>query len=296
MATKKKTPAEPAKAASKQQPKTGKFAALKSTLSAKGAKTDVSYESLRRWNFILAGLHALQGALVLALSTTALFPVTTNFLAVDPLQSAAQDQTVLTAGSQHLADVNLAYLVAAFFFMSAIAHMVVATVYRKRYEAGLAEGINRVRWYEYAFSASTMMVAIGMLVGVQDLSLLVALFGLTAVMNLCGLVMEVHNRPGKPVNWLSYVVGSIAGVLPWVIIALYLWSGATYGSQAPAFVYWIFVSIFVFFMSFAVNMVLQYRRTGKWASYLYGEKVYMMLSLVAKSLLAWQVFAGALRP
>ena len=40
----------------------------------------------------------------------------------------------------------------------------------------------------------------------------------------------------------------------------------------------------------------QYRRVGRWRDYLYGERVYMLLSLVAKSLLAWQVFAGTLQP
>jgi hypothetical protein len=43
-------------------------------------------------------------------------------------------------------------------------------------------------------------------------------------------------------------------------------------------------------------MVLQYKKVGKWRDYTFGEKVYVILSLVAKSLLAWQVFAGTLRP
>jgi hypothetical protein len=47
-------------------------------------------------------------------------------------------------------------------------------------------------------------------------------------------------------------------------------------------------------MSFAVNMWLQYRRVGRWRDYLFGERVYVLLSLVAKSALAWQVFAGTL--
>jgi hypothetical protein len=33
---------------------------------------------------------------------------------------------------------------------------------------------------------------------------------------------------------------------------------------------------------------------GRWRDYVYGEFAYVTLSLVAKSLLAWQVFAGAL--
>jgi hypothetical protein len=43
-------------------------------------------------------------------------------------------------------------------------------------------------------------------------------------------------------------------------------------------------------------MILQYKQVGKWKDYLYGEKVYIILSLVAKTLLAWQVFIGTLRP
>ena len=32
---------------------------------------------------------------------------------------------------------------------------------------------------------------------------------------------------------------------------------------------------------------LQYKKVGRWADYLFGERVYVTLSLVAKSLLAW---------
>jgi hypothetical protein len=42
------------------------------------------------------------------------------------------------------------------------------------------------------------------------------------------------------------------------------------------------------------TMWLQYRRVGRWRSYLFGERAYFVLSLVAKSALAWQVFAGTL--
>ena len=44
----------------------------------------------------------------------------------------------------------------------------------------------------------------------------------------------------------------------------------------------------------ALNQYLQYRRVGPWRDYLFGERVYIALSLTAKSLLAWQVFANTL--
>ena len=53
-------------------------------------------------------------------------------------------------------------------------------------------------------------------------------------------------------------------------------------------------SLLVLFFSFAVNMAFQYARVGPWREYVFGERGYLVLSLVAKSALAWQVFAGAL--
>jgi heliorhodopsin len=109
--------------------------------------------------------------------------------------------------------------------------------------------------------------------------------------------MEVYNQGRKQLSWLAYYIGVLAGILPWLIVGLCFYFNARFGSgHPPTFVYFIYVSIFIFFNCFAVNMILQYKRIGKWRDYLYGERVYIILSLVAKSALAWQVFAGALRP
>ena len=84
-------------------------------------------------------------------------------------------------------------------------------------------------------------------------------------------------------------------MVPWVIIWLYFVSAASDPtSKVPGFVYGIMISLFIFFNIFAVNMVLQYKKVGPWRDYLFGEQGYMILSLVAKSALAWQVFAGTL--
>lgn len=260
-------------------------------------KSKISYQSLNNWNKALAALHALQGVLVIVLAKNVTFPISTSYLTLDPLATQASGKPVLVDATHSVFDINLAYLVAAFFFMSAIAHILIATVYRKSYEAGLKKGINKFRWYEYMVSASTMMVAIAILSGVYDLSSLIMIFALTGFMNAMGLMMEVHNQTTKKTNWLSYLIGAKSGLIPWIVIAIYFWGTNTYGSgQIPTFVYWIYGSIFVFFNCFAINMYLQYKKKGKWADYLYGERVYMILSLVAKTALAWQIFFGALRP
>ncbi len=244
----------------------------------------------------MAGLHAVQALAVFILSdpNRGIWSVTANHLTLDP---STPDKPVLASATQPIFDVNLAYLVVTFFLLSAVAHLFVATIYCRRYEANLKHGINKVRWIEYALSASTMMVGIALLSGIYDLGSLVMIFGLTAIMNLMGLAMELYNQGREKVSWLAYNIGTLAGILPWVVIGIYFWAGENYGSgEIPTFVYYIYASIFLFFNCFAVNMILQYKRIGKWRDYLYGEKAYIVLSLLAKSALAWQVFVGTLRP
>lgn len=250
----------------------------------------ITFPKLKKLNLIAGFLHLIQGVAVLLLSKSLAIPVSGSYLFFNDSSQA------LEPASATLFNVQLPLLVALFFFLSAFFHFYIATTYNKKYEADLKTGINKARWIEYSISASVMMLAIAMLVGIYDLGSLLMLFSLTSVMNLMGLVMEVHNQTTKKTDWLSYYIGCFAGAIPWVVIALTLWLGAAKGSPAPTFVYWIFVSIFVFFSCFAVNMVLQYKKIGKWSNYLYGERAYIILSLVAKSLLAWQVFGGTLRP
>ena len=163
--------------------------------------------------------------------------------------------------------------------------------------ANLRIGINYDHWYECVFSASLMIVLIGMLCGLYDFAALLMAFVLTAVMNLCGLLMEVHNQTTEKTNWTAYIIGCIAGVAPWVAIAVYFFGSLTSAEDSiPTFVYAILPTLFVFFFSFALNMFLQYKQVGPWRDYLFGERLYILLSLIAKSALAWQVFAGKLRP
>lgn len=62
----------------------------------------------------------------------------------------------------------------------------------------------------------------------------------------------------------------------------------------PGFVYGIVIAQFVFFFSFGLNQWLQYRGVGRWSTPASAEKAYLVLSLVAKSVLAWQIYGGSL--
>jgi hypothetical protein len=242
--------------------------------------------TLKRLNLAAGIAHAAQAVVVVLISTDFSLPVTGAFLRLSSMESQLQPEIEV------LFELRIGWLVAAFFALSAIAHFLNASVGSKTYLQNIARGLNPSRWIEYSLSASLMIVIIAMLVGIYDIVALVGLFGINAAMIGFGYMMEIHNQSTVATKWDAFWLGSLAGALPWIGVAIYLF--ATPG--VPTFVYWVYASIFFFFNCFAVNMYMQYKRIGKWNEYAYGERVYMLLSLLAKSLLAWQVFAGTLRP
>lgn len=247
---------------------------------------DPAVARLRPFNLAAAGLHLLQALAMLALSTAVALPVTAVFGTGPPGQPQSPPEI------DELFSYRLGPAVALFLLLSAGFHVLVASPWGwPRYQRELAAHRNRFRWVEYSLSASLMIVLIAGISGVTDVVALLALFGVNASMILFGWLMETGSDPGPDADWTPFVFGCIAGVVPWIGIGIYL-VGA--GDDVPKFVYGIFVSLFVLFNCFAVTQWLQYRAKGRWADYLHGERTYIVLSLVAKSLLAWQIFANVL--
>jgi hypothetical protein len=242
---------------------------------------------LRRLNVIVGSVHALQAVLLLAVATAASLPITASFLIGPP---GAGDY-----GAASLGSVRIDWLVAGFLLLAAVDHLTLSFGRPRRwYQASVARGINPARWWEYSISASLMVVLIAMLAGVSELVALIALFGVNAAMILFGLVQEQVNLGREDVDWRPFIYGCVIGAFPWIAITAQLIVSTTDGNGVPGFVVAIFITLFVLFNTFAVNMWLQYRGRGRWADPVFAERVYVILSLVAKSALAWQVYAGAL--
>lgn len=240
---------------------------------------------LRRLNTVAALVHLASALAVLALANAFSLPVTSRYLTGPPGSDQAAQVTVL--------DLRTAHAVAVFFLLSSLAHALAAGPLRARYESWLAEGWNPLRWVEYSLSASVMLVVILQLCGITDAAALIAAVGANVAMMLFGWLQERYERPGGKMT--AFWFGCLAGAAPWLAVAWYTVSPAgPADANPPGFVYGIVVSLFVFFNCFGLNQWLQYRQLGKWVSYLHGERTYLVLSLAAKSALAWQVYAGTL--
>ena len=242
-----------------------------------------SFSRLRNLNVGAATLHAMSAIAVIALANNFGLPVSANYMAGPP--GTTKRQIV------HFFDIRMAWLVGAFFILSALAHLFVATAGREKYEGHLAQNRNPYRWVEYSLSSSLMIVAIAQLTGIEDVAAVVALIGVNASMIGFGWIQERYEQPGG--SLMPFWLGCGAGVVPWLAIGVYL-IGPGASAHAPGFVYGIYVSLFVAFNCFALVQYLQYKKVGRFSEYLVGEKTYLVLSLAAKSLLAWQIFASTL--
>jgi hypothetical protein len=263
------------------------------------ASSPISFGYLKRFNAVAGVLHLVQGVIMLLLGSLlnwergiyTFYPKLSIVVGPPFRIDIVPDPQILTTISY------LGVIVASFPLISALAHFAIAFLVNDKYNENLKKGMNPYRWYEYAFSSSIMIVLIGLFLFVWDLWSLVMFFVLNAMMIVFGYLMEVMNQNTEKMNWLPFIFGCVSGGTPWVVLFAYFVSAIqSTGLNPPNFVYLIVFIYFFMFNIFAINMVMQYKGVSRWRDYLYGERVYIILSFVAKSVLAWLVFIGVLSP
>jgi hypothetical protein len=262
---------------------------------AKKNRTPDQYISrLRGYNVLAGFLHLIQAAgltyVLTLLENQILFPVTIDYPTGPPGVPLPPERV-------ELFDINIGAGVVAFLLLSALFHFLISSpMFFSRYREGLKKNHNYFRWVEYSLSSSIMIWLIAQLTGVSDFAALVGIFAVNASMIFFGALQEKYETPGNG-KGLPFIFGSMTGLVPWLIIVVYtIQPGGENAAEIPGFVYGIIVALFLFFNTFAFNQAFQYRKVGAWKNYLFGEATYITLSLVAKSVLAWQVFSGAIIP
>ena len=263
------------------------------------ASSPISFGYLRRFNTVAGILHLVQGIIMLILGSLLTWErgIYTFYPKLD-IVVGPPFRIDIIPDPQILVSIGyLGVIVASFPLISALAHFSIAFLVHDKYNKNLQKGMNPYRWYEYAFSSSIMIVLIGLFLFVWDLWSLVMFFVLNAMMIMFGYLMEVMNQNTEKTNWSPFILGCISGGTPWVVLFAYFVSAIrSTGLNPPNFVYLIVLIYFFMFNVFAINMVLQYKGVGRWRDYLYGERAYIILSFVAKSVLAWLVFIGVFSP
>lgn len=249
-------------------------------------------QTLKSFNFKMSLAHFIQGSIMvlLAVFITDLQDFQPEILA--NFMSLSESGEVITV-SKVLFKLPFAFVTTGFIFLSAFFHLLIV-IFNKTYLNQIKRGYNKFRWFEYALSSSLLIVLLAILFGVRDIQSLSIIFIANAVMNLLGLEMELQHQFFLTKRFSAYNLGWIIGLAPWAVILMYLLFSPGL-DLIPWFAWASIIAYFAFFNSFALNMFLQYKRIGKWKDYVFGERVYVWLSLIAKSTIAWIVFSGAIQ-
>jgi uncharacterized membrane protein len=190
-----------------------------------GTTSPITFSYLRNFNLAMGLLHLIQGLMMLIL----------GIILEDVLSFKADIYTFyneyeyipgtgLVGGPVTTVQFTLTYvgvLISTFLLLSAIAHLLIAFPLNKYYERNIKNKINPIRWFEYALSSSIMIAFIAILFGVFGFWQIVMIFVLNALMNMFGYMMELHNQHTEKTNWTAYILGWIAGMLPWIVITAY---------------------------------------------------------------------------
>ena len=189
------------------------------------AKSPISFRYLKRFNIGAGILQLINGIIILALTFTLTWPKGTDiytFYLKFPHVSPTNPAFFAHPTRKYFSPlIILGLLLAAFPLISAFAHFIIAFPKNKSYNENLKKGMNPYRWYEYAFSSSIMIWIIATFVGIWDFWSLAMIFVLNAMMIMFGYLMELLNQKTEKTNWSAFILGSISGGFPWVVLFAY---------------------------------------------------------------------------
>ena len=274
-------------AAAKATKKVVAAKAVKTTAKADGTSRGV--KRMRIFHAVIGLLHAVQGAIILWQANNFSVPVTTSFLTADSLAEGRP----LVSASRQLFDVRVAWLVASFMFVAALAHLSVATVFSKRYQRILGNGVNLWRWLVWVLTAGLILIIVALLAGVRDAAALALLFVVGEGLHVTGYQLESGSKAYPHLPWrlaLKFTV-TIAVVLAWTVYAANHYGG----SSLPNYVYWLLAVSAVYFGLFTYVAYSYFKKRGQLADFTTVEKTYAAIDLAAKSSIAWIIFAAVLK-
>lgn len=264
----------------------------------------------RGFHHFLAVFHAAQACAVLVMSRTIgsekYLPVTTAFRTEPP---GVEQEITLQVYNEYA----ISWGIFVFLLLAAMDHY---TAYKcwdnylwiekdpfriirlPGYGQHVTDGFVPQRWIEYAASATIMMLIISMLSGISGYDTLLHIAVAYITVMICGYQTEkLHANQESATSSAYHVgvwywVGCFLAIPPWIVIFINL-----AGGDPPGFVYAIVFTLLVCYSAFALVPLLRFgcsvyqpvNRNNAWV-----DLAYCNLSLVAKTSLAWLIFANVL--
>lgn len=255
--------------------------------------------ALRKWNGWLSLVYALEGLAIVLLSKNVTVPLTVQYPSVDTLASEASGHQVISGAAHHLTDINLGWAVAVFLIIFAATRFVMGGLLRNPSEPNTSRGIASLRWVGFGMGGAVMVATIALLSGInQAYSLaLLMLSVFVGCLLMLGTEVLVDNNQGIKTRFSKFMYNLAAACMaaPWVVFAITIIGALAWHGHISGYMYSVYGCTALLFFAILLAAKFRLNRQGRWADGLYTERGYTILEFLLASLLAWQIFVGALR-
>lgn len=242
-------------------------------------------------------------AVFAALAVVAFLQMTNNtqaftlgYMVRDQVASQLSNTTVFAPALRVLADVQVRWLVLVLLAVSALFPILNLTLWREKFEAGAATGINLYRWLEVGVTSALMVEIVALLSGITDVMVLKLIAGTVLLSALLGWLSDRQNLAGGRVERSGFFLGVFAGIMPLIVIAVTAVSTLLFGMiRSPWYVYALYAVVLLGFTDIVINQWARYRRRGQWADAGFVERNYTLVGLVVKALFVGVLILGFLK-
>lgn len=253
---------------------------------------------LKRWHYAAAALFSLQAVAILLFGVPHNASIMVSYVTNDTLQAQLTHHIVASPAMRQWFIMNISYILAAYLAIMAAWHAF--SIYRMRKGSREWQGTG-VRWMAYGASLALALSAIALLVGPYSIENLLAVVCLCLGSAMATFAYEVISLQAvKRSGVLRTIVGATGigmALVPFAMLMLYMITSAMYGSSVmPGYTYGMLATVLCWVGAVGAITYLSGRKHGKWATPLYAEQGYMLLTFLFLSIFAWEVFIAVLRP
>ncbi len=223
---------------------------------------------------VTSAVLAVASATLLATTNVSLW---LGYMARDLLNPG--EKVVLVPAYKELFSVEIRYILAGIFALSAILAVLLFTKLRANYETTLKARVSGYKWIFVGITAAYLFGVVNLLAGITDLMVLKVVAGLVLVSSLLCWISERENDGAEKKKWLPFVVAVFAGIGAWFPLAGSFFGTAVYGMERFTWaVYALAATLLISFVLYGFNQYYYLSGRKGWKEYLFIERNHLAIN------------------
>ena len=256
-------------------------------------KSSSKQDKPQKGYLLLSLFFVVQTGILLFFGRSDYLPVTASFLTKDPLLSNS-GKVVMTSATRTVFNVNILYILSLLLIFMAVYYLVIGNFLQAKYLNSITSKLSKYKWVNIGVSTTLVMIILCMLLGVFDLGSIVMIMALISTLSVTGYLAERLKSTDQSSSRLSFILGSSALTVVWVVFAYYIWNSAVIGGGGLEW-YAYLTALIALLLTYMQQLSLRtycMSSKGKWADYSYIEKINQKLSIVLVMAVVWITFFG----